>query len=157
VPKILKLCLPLASFLLISCGSSDGLRSFVGLEQRVSEYYLLEQRNDWSETYEMRTAAFRKSVPKKFYVSQMEKDNAGWRLLKYRIDGVSERNGKVHVRMTFFEVPPPEFFKHRVPAGQQPPHLETEDESVWLKEGGIWYAYDAASRGRFSQNPALVP
>lgn len=153
----LRLCAGLAGVLLISCAPQDGLRSFEGLEQRFADYYSLEQRKDWSAAYEFRTKAFRESVTKERYVSQMEKDNAGWRLVKYRIESISEKSGKVHLKMTFVETPPAGFMKEHLPPGKELTEMETEDESIWIREGGIWYAYAPGTRARLSLNIALVP
>ena len=152
----LSLCVAIA-WLLISCGSADRLSTFEGLEQRVSDYYSLEQRNDWGAAYEFRTQAFRNSVPKDRYVSLMAKDNRGWRLMKYTIKSQSMRDGRVHLKVLFVESPPADFFKDRVPPGSAPTELEVEDESIWIKEAGSWYAYAPGTRMRLPLNAALVP
>lgn len=151
------LCPVLASFFLTSCESNLNLTSHEGLERRVKEYYLLEQRGDWSAAYEFRTARFRKSVPKDRYVSQMQKDNAGWRLIDFEIKSKSERDAKVYLTMSFKETAPTGSFKERLPRTSEPAEVESEDESIWVRDGDTWYALAAGTRGRLPLNAALVP
>ena len=151
------LLVSIAAPLTVACSSNVGLQSFEGLERRVADYYSLEQRGDWSAAYEYRTKAFRGSVSKKLYVTQMQKDNGGWRLMRYKIDSIAEHDGRVRLRMTFTETPPAGFMKDRLPPGREPTVMDTEDESVWVKQDGTWYAYAPGTRGRLSLNAALVP
>ena len=146
-----------ATLLMVACSSNVGLHSFEGLEPRLTDYYSLEQRGDWSTAYEYRTKAFRRSVSKKLYLAQMQKDNTGWHLVKYKIDSISERDGRVRLKITFTETPPAGFLEGRLPPGREPTVMDTEDESIWVKEDGTWYAYAAGTRGRLSLNAAVVP
>lgn len=157
IGRAANLFVSIAALLIAACSSNVGLHSFVGLESRLTDYYALEQRGDWNTAYEYRTKAFRRSVSKKLYVAQMQKDNAGWQLLKYKIDSAAEKNGRVHLKITFTEAPPAGFLKDRLPPGREPTVMDTEDESIWVKEDGIWYAYAPGTRGRLSLNAAVVP
>jgi hypothetical protein len=155
--RVMALMFLSCTFLIVaSCSSSGGLESFPGLQARVADYYAAEQRGNWEVTYEFRHPEFRKAVAKDRYVSQMERDNRDWRLVKYEIESVREKGGKVHLKMKFTEIPPKDFQKDRLPAGTALKELEAEDESVWILIGGTWYAYAPATRARLSLNSPIA-
>jgi len=155
---------------------STRIGRFPGLEERVAEYYALEAKHQWADTYAIRVPAFRNDVPREFYVSRMEKDAKDWTLNSVKIlYAISERN-LVKVSIQFNEVAPKGHFRIPIPekipgvsdsereklvkyyAGLRDKALETtySDWSVWEKIDGVWYAWETSTRSHLSLNARLV-
>lgn len=141
--------------LVAACRANEGPPLPDVLNQRVHDYYALEQQSDWRGTYEFRTPAYRKSVSKELYISQMRKESDGWHLVKFSIDSKVFRDGKMYFRMTFVETPPSDYLEDRVPPEAKPKTVETVDESIWVYRDNTWYLYSSGSRGRFSLSDAV--
>jgi hypothetical protein len=140
---------------------SGDIQSYGNLEQRIHQYYRLEQNNEWGNAYYFRTLAFRKAVSIERYISSMQKNNSGWRLDRYDIRNVWEKEGKVYVRIQFFESAPMSFFsgtaknivdKKNLESAQ----IEVEEDTVWIKTDGQWFTYYPGTRSHLLLNEALV-
>ena len=142
---------------LLSCSEgSVGLSRFEGLEQRVNRYYQVEQSGDWEAAYSFRTPAYRQSVPKEKFVNEMKRDDAGWKLLSFKITSVKEKEGKVNLKVTFVVIPPASHFQGQIPAGAKIGELEIEDDSIWVRMNGEWYCYTPGTRVHLPMNAPLV-
>ena len=142
--------------LLVSCDMPADLGRFKGLEQRVYKYYSLKQSNDWEVVYTFRTPAYRQSVTKEKFVTQMKEDNKQWKLKSFRIVSASEKDGKVHLKIAFVEIPPATYFKERVPQGLKVGEFEMEEDSIWVRVSDEWYCYTPGTRTHLSLNAPLV-
>lgn len=143
------------AFTLASCFGAS-IDQFDGLEQRVNRYYQLEQRSDWESAYDFHTPAYRRTVSKESFLSGMRRDDSGWKLVSFKIISVKERDKRVHLRMAFVMVPPPEFFGNAIPSGAKIGEFEMEDESVWERIGGEWYSLTPGTRQHLPLNAPLV-
>jgi len=146
---------------LIITSCSSNLERFGNLETRIKEYYTYEKNNEWGKTYNLRTPAFRRTVPVELYVSQMKKDNSGWRLDDFEILGAKEKEGKVYVAIKFSETAPISIVpsEHRTDvAPRETSTIRTErtENSAWMRVDNEWFCYDAVSRSRLSMNEPLV-
>ena len=146
----------LLSLILLSCTSSAQLSRFPGLEKRVQDYYAAEKAKDWGAAYEFRHKKFKSTVMKDRFLSQMSRDGEGWNLVGYQIKSVSEKGGKVTLDVIFTETPPPNYLSGHIPKGTKVDELEFEDESIWLLEDNIWYAYSPGERGHLSLNSPIA-
>ena len=139
---------------------STSIGRFPGLEARVAEYYAHEAKHQWADTYTIRAPAFRNSVPRITYVSEMEKDAKDWTLNSVKILYAISDGNLVRVKIQFNEVAPKGHY--RIPAPQKFPALsESErvkiakldsslkdkarettvsDWTVWQNINGVWYA-----------------
>jgi len=135
---------------------SADLDRFKGLKERMSAYYEAEKRGDWAAAYEFRSATFRRTVSKDRFLTRMQKDNDGWRLLRYQVKSSGERNGRVYLAMVFTEIPPSQYLKGRVPLDAKVGELEIEDESIWIREDNNWHVVSPGVRDRLALNAAVV-
>lgn len=155
---------------------STSIGRFPGLEARVTEYYALEAKQQWADTYRIRAPAFRNTVPKTGYIPAMEEDAKGWKLNSVKILYAISDNNLVRVKIQFSEMAPKGYY--RIPVPENFPGLsESEREkinkldsnlkdkamestisdwSVWQNIDGVWYAWDAGTRSHMSQNAGLV-
>lgn len=155
---------------------STSIGRFPGLEARVAEYYALEAKHQWSDAYSIRAPAFRNTVPKTTYVSEMEKNAKDWKLNSVKILYAIPDGNLVRVKIQFNEVAPRGLY--RIPAPEKFPGLseserkkiakldsslkdkaiETTDSdwSVWQNIDGVWYAWETGTRSHLSLNAGLV-
>jgi hypothetical protein len=155
---------------------STRIGRFPGLEERVAAYYSLEAKHQWADTYTFRVPAFRNTVPKETYISQMEKDAKDWTLNSVKILYATSDNNLVRVKVQFNEVAPKGHY--RIPAPEKFSGLsESEREriakldanltdkaivttdtdwSVWQNTEGVWYAWETGTRSHLWLNAGLV-
>ena len=74
---------------------------YPGLNDRVENYYRLEQEKKWDETWSFRVPPFQQLVPKDTYVRQMTHDAAGWELNSYAVHHISEDGPCVILKIAF--------------------------------------------------------
>lgn len=128
-----------------SKGSNDIKKNeFVTLKENIVNYYNLEIRNDWEQTYLYRTKKFRDTVSKETYKRIMARDAEGWNLLKFKIIEMRKRDSVVEVKVNFIE---------RTPQGII---LEVNENTGWTKIDSGWFCQDCGSRTHFSLNAPLV-
>ncbi|MBI3897557.1 MAG: hypothetical protein HY308_04580 [Gammaproteobacteria bacterium] len=138
--------------LISSCSVEAKLAKYPGLKERVAEYYAAEQRNDWEQSYVLRTPAFQKETPKETYIAVMRRDTTGWKLKGYEINAVKEKNGEVVLFMTFYQEGPPNNFYNELARSNIPPNtppittLELQSESSWAQLDGKWYVHVSGQR-----------
>ena len=134
-----------------SGGDSSGNRIDTGLQDRVRRYYELEKEGNWEKTYLYRTPLYRDSISFDSYRQNMEKNNAGWQLLEYKILESSVNQFYAAFRIEFIE---------KVPEGYFPLDLhktiKLTQVSTWEKIDGTWYCRDACSRTHLTMNGDLV-
>lgn len=155
---------------------STSIGRFPGLEARVAEYYALEAKYQWPDAYTIRAPAFRSTVPKTTYVSEMEKNAKDWKLNSVKILYAVPDGNLVRVKIQFNEVAPKGYY--RIPTPEKFPGLsESEREkiakldsslkdkaiettvsdwSVWQNIDGVWYAWETGTRSHLSLNAGLV-
>jgi hypothetical protein len=71
----------------------------------VHKFYDSMRAKQWDRTYEFRTAAFRRSVPRDLYLRSMQRDGQKWKLLDYKILAVDVYGEKVRLVVEFTEMP----------------------------------------------------
>jgi len=98
------------------------------LAATVQSFYILLHDKVWDNSYEFRTAAFKKDVAKELYVRQRSEMDNEWRLISYRVLAFEmfrdpKRGPKARLVMEFIEAPGP----------------QTSVKVVWWKkEGDNW-------------------
>lgn len=155
VKKMSCLIVSATSLALLSCIGTS-IDRFDGLEQRVNRYYQLEQNGDWESAYAFHTPAYRQMVPREGFLADMKKDDKGWKLVRFKITSVKERDEKVYLRIAFVVIPPLAFFNGAIPSGVKIGEFEMEDESIWVRMAGEWYCYTPGTRQHLSLNAPLV-
>jgi len=129
-------------------------KKFGSLGERVDEYYRLEQKQKWGQTWTFRVPRYRQSVPQDTYVREMQKGSRGWQLNSFHIRSVSEDGPCVLLSITFVETPPKDYFSARgLPFMSE---ISIEDDSRWEKMDGVWQAWETGSRMHLPLNSALV-
>jgi hypothetical protein len=122
---------------------------YPGLNDRVENYYRLEQEKKWDETWSFRVPTFQQLVPKDAYVRQMTHDAAGWELTSYAVRLISEEGPCVVLKIAFVESPPKDYLPR---SGL----IAITESSRWERVGGIWQAWETGSRMHLSLNNALA-
>lgn len=146
------------AFWLAGCTAYADLNSFDGLSARVQAYYTLEQKNEWEKAYAYRTPAFRQTIHLPYYLSQISKDSAGWKLKEFKIISAEKKNNKVYVKMEFVDEGPANFFpKEMLPSNAKlidhnKVKLRIMDDSVWVRVDNQWYVYNAVARMHLGMN-----
>jgi len=133
---------------------------FPGLYESVNTYYHYEQNKDWGKTYSMRVPAYQKSVSLGFYISTMESDSKGWKLLSYKVvSAVSEQN-RVKLHMKFTELAPISYLPNEVSGtlkiNTSQITTEFEESSIWESINGKWLAWETGARSHLDLNEGLV-
>ncbi len=137
------------SVCLVSCNESDPRSKYSDLYDRIAQYYQLEKDKNWHAAYEYRTPTFRNSVSRDRYVAIMDSDSANWRLARFTLKNIYEKNSKVYALIEFVE-------RREGDNAGMSKAITVEEESIWLKIGDQWYSYAPASRMYLSLNEALV-
>lgn len=129
-------------------------KRFGNLGERVKEYYQLEQKEKWDQTWTFRVPLYRKTVPKDTYVREMQKGSRGWQLNSFHIGKVSEDGPCVLLSIKFVETPPKDYYSAQgLPAISE---LSIADDSRWERIDGVWQAWETGSRMHLPLNSAVV-
>jgi hypothetical protein len=153
--SILKVCIYISFFIIVGCQlttNSNDSAEINALKDIINEYYTLEKKEFWSKTYEFRTPAFRKSVPKAFYVAEMKKDNKGWRLIKFEILSVEKSDGETIVKIKFKE----KYGGQIDLLSKKPKYIIIEHDTKWKKIDERWFCLDAGTRTHLDLNSEIV-
>lgn len=122
---------------------------YSGLNDRVENYYRLEQEKKWDETWAFRVPLYKQTVPKDTYASQMAHDSAGWEFKSYVVRHFSEDGPCVVLNIAFVENPPKDYLPR---SGT----IAITDTSLWERIDGIWQAWETGSRMHIPLNAAVV-
>jgi hypothetical protein len=122
---------------------------YPGLNDRVENYYRLEQEKKRNETWDFRVPPYQQLVPKDAYVRQMTHDTTGWELKSYAVREISEDGRWVILKIKFVESPPKDYLP-------QSGTLAITESSTWERIDGIWQAWETGSRMHLSLNMALA-
>ena len=113
------------------------------LQESINTYYDAEKKGDWAKVYSLRTKAFKKSVNKNIFVSEMKEAAKGWELLKYEVEDISMNGDSADVRISFLENPPADYWAG---SGMKASNISSKTYSVWVKEGKGWRCKESPSR-----------
>lgn len=139
-------------FLLSSCEHNTRSEA---LTKRITEYYLLEQQNEWQLAYQLRPPLFQRVVGKNNYVSTMLKDNQGWKLKEATPLSSVLKGKKVYVKMRFKELVPPEF-SERLGLQYVLKEAKFVETAVWEEVDGKWYCLEPGERSHLPLNADIV-
>jgi len=128
---------------------------YLGLYERVENYYRLEREKKWDETWSFRVPLYQQTVPKDTYVRQMVHDTAGWELKSHVVRHLSEDGPCVLLQVTFVESPPKGYFS-LVGSIPDVSEITSTDSSLWERIDGIWSAWETGSRMHLPLNRGLV-
>jgi hypothetical protein len=143
-----------ASLLLLLSSCEHNTRS-EALTKRITEYYILEQQNEWQLAYQLRPPLFRQVVGKNNYVSTMLKDNQGWKLKEATPLSSVRKGKKVYVKMRFKELVPPEY-SQRLGLRRVLREAEFVETGVWQELDGKWYCLEPGERSHLPLNAEIV-
>jgi hypothetical protein len=121
------------------------------LIEKVHEYYDLEKIGDWKRTYAFRTPLYRKSVVVELYKKKMRRDNAGWKLIAFRIIKKAVEGNYAALKIKFIEQVPDGYFQNNIKKT-----IKITEISTWERIDGNWFCRDACSRRHLSMNGDLV-
>lgn len=135
------------------------------LQQVIAGYYRAEQEKDWPTTYSYRPSATRQIVPYSTYSREMTDALTGWQFLGVNVLDVAEQKDRytnqpvtivrIHFVESFVGSGSLEEFalKDLLPEGAWASGvLESEEETVWAKEGGQWKCLNCGRRFRVNMN-----
>jgi hypothetical protein len=121
------------------------------LIEKVHEYYDLEKIGDWKRTYLFRTPLYRKSIAAELYKKKMIQDNAGWKLIAFKIIEKAVEGNYAALKIEFIEQVPDGYFPNNLKKS-----IKLDQVSTWEKIDANWFCRDACSRSHLSMNGDLV-
>lgn len=121
------------------------------LIKAVKNYFNFEKHKEWEKTYQYRTFAYKRTVSVDYYIKKMEKDNEGWKILKFNIISIDIKNDKATVNVHFIEETP-----RRNPNQKRKNTISITEETLWIQHEDAWLVLEPGTRTHVSLNSQIV-
>ncbi|AKH21507.1 hypothetical protein [Sedimenticola thiotaurini] len=124
------------------------------LVQAINRYYAFEKNSQWDKAYNERVSEFREITEKEYYITRMEQDSLGWKLIEWEILKVEKLQNSETIVVIEFVEQAPNVFKEKMNL-ENNNTITFSEQTVWQKEKDRWFCRVCATRFHMTLNRGI--